>query len=393
MSLSVSRTPKQRPRLLDYICVFLIALTLVAGVFAKNGWFPQTDPMTGARTGWFGRNAGTLARNEGVARTNPTPQLAKEYIYAGSRLLAVEDAGANAAPPADLAVWRPTTGTWFVLGGPGSAQTQHNWGAVGDKPVQGDFDGDGKTDFTVFRPTDGIWYIVNSSTGTLSYVNFGLSGDSPMAADFDGDGRTDQAVFRKDTPTAGNAMWFINQSSGAGVISQQFGLNADEPAPADFDGDGRADINVWRDSNSTFYSLTSVNGQLQTANLGVSPGSIPVPADYDGDGKANYAVKAGNVWNILNSSYSQLITQNWQLANDVAVQNDYDGDGIVDIAVWRPAESQPGAGDTGAWIIRQSSKLGITGGSPTTANPYPNELRLNQWGTAGDIPVPAFYRR
>src|SRR4029079_7502748 len=38
----------------------------------------------------------------------PTPQLSKEYIYAASRLLAVEDANANAAPPADLAVWRPS---------------------------------------------------------------------------------------------------------------------------------------------------------------------------------------------------------------------------------------------------------------------------------------------
>ncbi len=34
----------------------------------------------------------------------PTPQLSKEYLYAGSRLLSVEDANANAAPPADLAV-------------------------------------------------------------------------------------------------------------------------------------------------------------------------------------------------------------------------------------------------------------------------------------------------
>ena len=38
-----------------------------------------------------------------AALPSPTPQLSKEYIYAGSRLLAVEDANANAAPPADLA--------------------------------------------------------------------------------------------------------------------------------------------------------------------------------------------------------------------------------------------------------------------------------------------------
>lgn len=42
--------------------------------------------------------------------TTPAPQLSKEYIYAGSRLLAVEDANANTAPPTDLAVWRPSTG-------------------------------------------------------------------------------------------------------------------------------------------------------------------------------------------------------------------------------------------------------------------------------------------
>ena len=56
------------------------------------------------------------------------------------------------------------------------------------------------------------------------------------------------------------------------------------------------------------------------------------------------------------------------------MQNDYDGDGKVDIAVWRD-----GNGD---WYIRQSSRIGQS-----------DELRQVHWGQSGDIPVPAFYRR
>lgn len=71
----------------------------------------------------------------------PTPQLSKELIYAGSRLLAVEDANASAVPPADLAVWRPSIGVWWVLGGPGSSAVSFEWGsgAATDIPAQGDY--------------------------------------------------------------------------------------------------------------------------------------------------------------------------------------------------------------------------------------------------------------
>jgi|GEM_PF-2575115 len=87
--------------------------------------------------------------------TTGTPQLSKELIYSGSRLITVENANANAAPPADLAVWRPSTGVWYVLGGQGSQQVFMQWGGSGDVTVPGDYDGDGKTDFSVFRPSEG----------------------------------------------------------------------------------------------------------------------------------------------------------------------------------------------------------------------------------------------
>ena len=349
------------------------------GAMAKNGWLPRTDPLTGIQTGWFGRTV--EARNSAASAAvltgtpTPTPQLSKEYLYAGSgRLIAVEDANATAAPPADLAVWRPSTGYWYVMGG-----QSFQWGGVfnvtSDVPVPGDYDGDGKTDFSVFRPSTssgtGTWYVSNSSNGYTIELTFGTNSDKVAQADYDGDGKTDRAVFRNQNP---NGWWYISRSSDSGTTSQQFGLGTDKPAPADYDGDGKADYAVWRGSNLTFYIQRSSDGQLQSQVLGQASGDIPVSADYDGDGKADYAVKSGNVWHIKQSSNGAAQQITWQQSGDKEVQNDYDGDGKVDIAVWRES--------LGWWFIRQSSKIGQSG-----------ELREAQWGTTGDIPVPAFYRR
>ena len=163
MSLPSSPHPKKRTKLLVGLAALVFVVFISLGVMASNGWLPATDPLTGKKTGWFGSEPPASAG--GLIPTSSTPQLSKEYVYAGSRLLAVEDANSNAAPPADLAVWRPSSGTYYVLGGPGSAQTTFNWGLSTDKTVPGDFDGDGKTDFSVFRPSSGEWYVVNSSSG------------------------------------------------------------------------------------------------------------------------------------------------------------------------------------------------------------------------------------
>ncbi len=303
-----------------------------------------------------------------AALPNPTPQLAKEYIYAGSRMLAVEDANAAPAPPSDLAVWRPASGVWWVMGGTGSQQFAQGWGQSGDIPAPGDYDGDGKTDLCIFRPSGNTWWILKSSDASYYSVSFGASGDKTAQADYDGDGKTDIAVFR---PSDGN--WYINQSSNGATVQGQFGLSSDTPAPKDFDGDGRADLAVWRSSNSTFYSLNSSDNQLQTMSFTQSS-TIPVPADYDGDGKADYAIRSGSDWIIRHSSTNQTQTISWQQSTDIEVPNDYDGDGKVDVAVWREAN--------GNWFIRQSSRIGQA-----------NELRQVQWGLSGDIPVPAYYRR
>ena len=301
-----------------------------------------------------------------------TPQLSKEYIYAGSRLLSVVDANAVEVSPADLAVWRGSTGFWYVLGGVvGSQQTAFSWGGSGDETAPGDYDGDGKTDFSVFRRTNNTWYINNSSNGTTSEHVFGGTTDDKLAqADYDGDGKTDVAVYR-----SGTGYWYITNSSDQSFRAVQFGTSGDIPTPADFDGDGKADIVVWRPSAATFYILRS---STPTPVVGIqfgATGDVPVVGDYDGDGKADAAVWKGNGVNqwhtLLSATQTTYSTSLGAPETDIAVQNDYDGDGKTDMAIWRPSN--------GIWYIQQSSLNG--------------QARNVQWGQTGDTPVPAYYRR
>lgn len=370
MSLQYSPRIEKRRKLLAGFAALVCVALITIGVFAKNNWFPSTDNLTGARIGWFGArlpaNASSSWNPFAPPLPTPTPQLAKEYIYAGSRLLAVEDANANASPPADLAVWRPSTGTWWVMGGSNSAQVTQSWGTNGDKPVPGDYDGDGKTDFSVFRPSTGQWFVVQSSDNAWGpVITWGTPTDFRVAADYDGDGKTDRAVWR-----ASDGIWYIVRSSDGSSSYQAFGTNGDVPSPADYDGDGRADIAVWRNSDRKFYSINSSNGALSVVAMSQSS-TEPVSADYDGDGRADHAIRNGANWIIRQSSNGQTVTIPWQQSGDIAVPNDYDGDAKCDIAVWRNSN--------GNWFIRRSASG--------------NSLRQVQWGISGDIPVAAFYRR
>ena len=266
---------------------------------------------------------------------------------------------------ADLSVFRPSTGNWYLSRSSDNAFIGVQFGASGDLIAPADFDGDGKTDISVFRPTDGGWYRLNSSNNTFTPVQFGTNGDLPVPGDFDGDLKADICVYR---PSAGS--WFRINSSNNQFVAAQFGVAEDKPLVGDFDGDGKSDLAVFRPSNGTWYRINSSNDTFSPNQFGAT-GDKPVAADYDGDGKTDLAVYRPSVgdWYIINSSNASFTGIHFGVQEDLPAPADFDGDGKADLVVFRPS--------SGTWYLLRTA-AGFTG---------------SQFGANGDVPTPnAFVR-
>ena len=361
----------------------------------------NTPPMVTVTGGSSGTGNGTVtfsvATNVSASQRIGTLTIAGvtfTIVQAASTFTAPNDIDADAI--ADLVVWRPGDGTWFML----TSTTGYNyanyranqWGnqGQGDIPLFGDIDGDALADLIVWRPTNGTWYWLTSSTG-YSHVSAGSKqwgnlslGDQPMVADMDGDRRMDLIVWRASTGT-----WhWLTSASGydyAAAGAKQWGNQAagDVPKAGDVDGDGRADLIVWRAPSGTWFWLTSSTGYDYDA-AGVkqwgnqSLGDTPLVADIDGDRRADLIVWRApeGTWYWLTSasgySHATYGARQWgnQSQGDVPLTPDLDGDGKADLVVWRAPSG------TWHWLTSRSGYNYANAGA-------------KQWGSQanGDIPM------
>lgn len=265
---------------------------------------------------------------------------------------------------ADVSVFRPSNGTWYLLGSQAGFFARQ-FGVAEDIPVAADYDGDGKSDVAVYRPSIGYWFILYSSNNQFVPIKLGgQAGDVPVPGDFDGDNKADVSVYNP------SGSWQrINSSTGQQQTIVNSALAGGIPVSGDFDGDRKADYAIFRPSTGTWVRINSSDGAQISTRWGTQ-GDIPTPADFDGDGKTDISVYRPSVgtWYRINSSNGQFFGQQFGVAEDIPVAADYDGDGKADIAVFRPS--------TRTWYLQRST-AGFTG---------------VQWGAAGDLPVPTLIR-
>ena len=182
-----------------------------------------------------------------------------------------------------------------VVPGTGSAVQSIAWGLAGDTPVSADFDGSGAAQVAVYRPSTGAWYVRSSGRGGGAATPAGRQepalfvtalagvapqpGDVPVAADYDGIGRAEPAIYRPSTETF--YIYNPNTKTTRTVAMPNIQQNPSQlvmPASADFTGDGKADPAIYDQATGIWEYIDSTSGQPVSQKFALTFGDIALTA-------------------------------------------------------------------------------------------------------------------
>ncbi|MGE0824082.1 MAG: FG-GAP repeat domain-containing protein [Candidatus Binatia bacterium] len=280
----------------------------------------------------------------------------------------------------DIAVYR--NGTWIVtfrpLDGSGAEVVEDQtivYGARSDIPQTADVNGNGFSDLVLYSPNTGRWQI-NFNRGAIPLFDRVADIDSvfwrndprdrPVLGDFTGDGKANRALFN-------NGIWYFDFDwDGLVDGTCSFGLPAnrggssDIPLTGDFNSDGFADLVLFRDGNwyVSFFlpyqeggsyctglaDVTRIFGQsgdrplvgvfsfvFAVRTLSSSPSVTAAVADLDGDGWVEtlgaHNDGQGNLQQVdlLNPSVGLASLFSCGRPNRDGRFADFTGDGLVDL--------------------------------------------------------------
>lgn len=202
--------------------------------------------------------------------------------------------------------------------------------SCGDRPLVGDWNGDGVDEPAVFRPRLTGSYVRTQRGTSAGDIRWGAAGDTPVAADFDGD-----EVAQVGVKGLGSSTWKLRSASGATATVAGVGGTADVPVVGDWDRNGRAELGWYRWSDRTF-SLRWPDGSVRTTVFG-GTGQTPVVGDWDGNRVAEVGTfePTTATWRLKVGTTTRTLV--FGQAGDLPLVGDFDGDGTDDVGTWRPS--------------------------------------------------------
>lgn len=234
------------------VCVALVLVSSYTAIAAVHRSYYWTPRRTLAQAGVFRRGVWVLDGND--ARTPSTYDSTAVFGQADDIPVAGDWDGRGIIR---IGVFRPSSGMWYLDlnnngkwdGAPGDAE--YKYGAPGDVPVVGDWNGAGISRIGIFRR--GVWFLDTNGNHTFDQGDkvfvYGRAGDVPVVSNWSGVGKADQiGVFR-------DGAWFVD-SDGDGVYQATdsqylYGVAGDQPLVGNWDGAGRKRIGVFR--NGTWF--------------------------------------------------------------------------------------------------------------------------------------------
>ena len=245
--------------------------------------------------------------------------------------------------------------------------------------MSGDFDGDGIDEIAVFH--EGYWLIDINRNGRWDsedlLAKMGGDSDRPVVGDWDGDGKEDIGIYGpmwandieamsrepglpnpENTPftrpknippivdsASENARIMKLTSFGrqrADLVDHVFGTGTPEDVPVagDWNGNGIRSIGVF---HAGLWHL-DVNGDGEFGQADAvftfgQTGDLPVVGDFNGDGIEEIAVYRAGVWFVDTNGNREMdaTDMNFEMgdAGDLPVVGDWDGDGLDEPGLYR----------------------------------------------------------
>jgi hypothetical protein len=275
-----------------------------------NGW---TGTITPAKRG-FTFTPASITVSTGVAANLP-----------GQNFTAVQNADT-------IGVFRTTSGFSYLrdTNTAGFADTSLHFGIPSDKPVFGDWNGDGSDTVGIYR--NGVFHLRNSNTSGVAEVSipFGLPGDQPLAGDWNNDGVAEVGVFRNGVFYLRDAAITGKTPNGSAPVVTTFtlGLPGDVAVVGDWNGDGFDTVGVYRPSLGKFFLKdTLMSGAADYAFIFGMTGDKPVTGDWNGDGRDTIGIFRGGKFYLRNTNSAGVADLNFAfgMPTDTPVTGDWNG--------------------------------------------------------------------